>query len=119
LGVYPMEITALGFMVGSVHGIPKRMRKAVEIPLWFSCAVVAPARLDKGCAGGRYQRSTAECPDDKSAAAREKTVWLKDKMAKGMDIKVQTDEGFVQLGGFVNSLAPKVGRAQRPEIKAP
>jgi osmotically-inducible protein OsmY len=56
-----------------------------------------------GCAGNQTQESTGEYIDDAAISTKVKSRLLMDKDASGLDIKVETFKGVVQLSGFVES----------------
>lgn len=60
-----------------------------------------------GCAGNKTQESTGEYIDDAAISTKVKSKLLVDKDASGMDIKVETFKGIVQLSGFVDSETEK------------
>ncbi len=70
-------------------------------------AAVALATLSTGCSGDRYSRSTGQTFDDAGTTARVKSKLLADPDVSGMDVKVDTFRGTVQLTGFVDSPAQK------------
>jgi osmotically-inducible protein OsmY len=61
-----------------------------------------------GCAGSQTQESTGEYIDDAAISTKVKSKLLVDKDASGMDIKVETFKGIVQLSGFVESEQEKL-----------
>ena len=66
-------------------------------------AVLASLLVAAGCAGNATQESTGEYIDDAAISTKVKSKLLVDKDASGMDIKVETFKGIVQLSGFVDS----------------
>lgn len=54
-----------------------------------------------------YDRSGGEVIDDSVITARVKTALIEDARTKAFQIEVTTNNGQVQLGGFVNSSAAK------------
>ncbi|MFN7139864.1 MAG: BON domain-containing protein [Limisphaerales bacterium] len=66
-------------------------------------AAVSLATFTTGCAGDRYSRSTGETFDDAGTTARVKSSMLADPQVSGLDVKVDTFRGTVQLTGFVDS----------------
>ena len=65
------------------------------------------AVFTNGCKGDRYTRSTGEYVDDKAIEAKVKSELLADPDVKGLAVNVEVNNGRVQLGGFVDSLAQK------------
>lgn len=53
-------------------------------------------------AGGPTKRSAGEYIDDKAVSAKVKAALLKDPDVKGLQVKVETYNGVVQLSGFVD-----------------
>jgi hyperosmotically inducible protein len=88
------------------------LRRILRCLLLSGCVVVAPVWLTAGCAGDRYHRSTGEYLDDKSLSTRVKAALLADKVVSGLDVKVQTYEGVVQLSGFVDTPAQQQRAAE-------
>ncbi|MBA4146984.1 MAG: BON domain-containing protein [Verrucomicrobia bacterium] len=66
-------------------------------------AAVSLVTFSTGCAGDRYSRSTGQTFDDAGTTARVKSKLLADPDVSGMDVKVDTFRGTVQLTGFVDS----------------
>ena len=57
-----------------------------------------------GCAGhgNDRQKNTGEYLDDSWITSKVKTAFVKDKTLSSSDINVETNQGAVQLSGFVN-----------------
>jgi osmotically-inducible protein OsmY len=55
-----------------------------------------------GCAGNRTHESTGQYIDDSTITTKVKTALLADPEVSGLDVKVETFKGVVQLSGFVN-----------------
>ncbi|MBW6504049.1 BON domain-containing protein [bacterium] len=53
-------------------------------------------------AEGPAKRSAGEYVDDKAVSAKVKAALLKDPDVKGLQVKVETYNGVVQLSGFVD-----------------
>jgi hyperosmotically inducible protein len=70
-------------------------------------AAVSLASLMTGCQGDEYTRSTGETVDDASVTAQVKTELLADPQVSGMDVKVDTFRGTVQLTGFADTFEQK------------
>ena len=66
-------------------------------------AAVSLVTFTTGCAGDRYSRSTGQTFDDAGTTARVKSKLLADPNVSGLDVKVDTFRGTVQLTGFVDS----------------
>ena len=71
----------------------------------FSAAALVT--IGTGCAGDKYSRSTGEAIDDSTVTAKVKSEMLADPDVKGMQVKVDTFRGQVQLTGFVDTAAQK------------
>jgi hyperosmotically inducible periplasmic protein len=69
------------------------------------CLVLTIALMS--CAGSRTSESTGQYIDDSTITTKVKTDLLADEGLKGLDIKVVTFKGVVQLSGFVNSESQK------------
>ena len=70
-------------------------------------AALATLLVAAGCAGNATQESTGEYLDDAAISTKVKSKLLVDKDASGIDIKVETFKGIVQLSGFVDSETEK------------
>ena len=81
------------------------MKKFIKQCGLFACmiAAVSLVTFSTGCTGDRYSRSTGQTFDDAGTTARVKTALLADPNVSGMDVKVDTFRGTVQLTGFVDS----------------
>lgn len=55
------------------------------------------------CAGSRTHESTGQYMDDSTITTKVKTALLADPDVSGLDVKVETFKGVVQLSGFVDS----------------
>lgn len=62
------------------------------------------------CGSSPTDRSTGQVVDDSAITAKVKSKMLADRDVSGLDIKVETFRGTVQLSGFANSAA-EVNRA--------
>ena len=60
-----------------------------------------------GCAGNKYDRSTGQYVDDKSAGSRVRKALNDSPEYKFDDVNVDVFRGTVQLSGFVNTSAQK------------
>lgn len=65
--------------------------------------VIVLAVLLSACATQGTQQSAGEYIDDTVITSKVKTALLKDDEVEGLDVKVETFRGVVQLGGFVDS----------------
>ncbi len=85
------------------------MKHAIRLFGFLTCfsAAVSLVSLSTGCAGDRYSRSTGEAIDDASITAKVKSELLSDPDVKGMQVKVDTFRGKVQLTGFVDNAQQK------------
>lgn len=85
------------------------MKKFIKQCGLFACMVAAVSLVTftTGCAGDNYSRSTGQTFDDAGTTARVKSQLLADPDVSGMDVKVDTFRGTVQLTGFVDSPAQK------------
>ena len=81
------------------------MKKFIKQCGLFACmiAAVSLASFTTGCAGDEYSRSTGQTFDDAGTTARVKSALLDDSQVSGMDVKVDTFRGTVQLTGFVDT----------------
>ncbi len=70
-------------------------------------ASVAATQFTTGCAGDRYSRSTGQTLDDSAITAKVKSKMLADSQVEGLDVKVDTFRGEVQLTGFVDTYRQK------------
>ncbi|HZP87235.1 MAG TPA: BON domain-containing protein [Burkholderiales bacterium] len=66
----------------------------------------------QGCAPTETRRSVGRTVDDATITARVKTALLADKDVSGLDVKVDTYRGVVQLSGFVDN-AEQAARAEQ------
>lgn len=76
----------------------------------FAACLLSAATLvsfSTGCSGDKYSRSTGETIDDASITAKVKSEMLGDPDVKGMQVKVDTFRGKVQLTGFVDNANQK------------
>jgi hyperosmotically inducible protein len=55
-----------------------------------------------GCAGNRTHESTGQYIDDSTITTKVKAALLADPDVSGLDVKVETFKGVVQLSGFVD-----------------
>ena len=60
-----------------------------------------------GCAATSTQQSTGEYIDDSSITVKVKAAFVKDPLVKAIDVKVETLNGVVMLGGAVNTTEEK------------
>ena len=58
-----------------------------------------------GCASTGNRQSAGEYFDDAVITTKVKAALLKDRTVEGLDVSVETYNGVVQLGGFVESRA--------------
>ena len=81
------------------------MKKLITQCGFFACMLTAVSLVTftSGCAGDRYSRSTGQTFDDAGTTARVKSKLLADPDVSGMDVKVDTFRGTVQLTGFVDN----------------
>ena len=68
-------------------------------------AAVMLAAAVAACAGSPAKESTGEYIDDSTITTKVKTALLSDSVSQGMNIKVDTFKGTVQLSGFADSAA--------------
>lgn len=68
----------------------------------FALAAMLTACTTQGTDRNTKQ-STGEYVDDVVITSKVKAALLKDDEVEGLDVKVETFRGVVQLGGFVNS----------------
>ena len=85
------------------------MKKTFRCLSVIAClaGAVTIASFTTGCAGDRYSRSTGEAIDDSSITAKVKSEMLADPDVKGLQVKVDTFRGQVQLTGFVDNFQQK------------
>ena len=83
------------------------MKKIISSLAIITCLGVGVAVFNTGCSGDRYHRSTGKYIDDKTITAKVKADLLADPDVKGTAVKVDTYNGRVQLGGFVDTIAQK------------
>lgn len=71
----------------------------------MSCDVQASGSIRVGACtlGPGHERSASEVISDATITSKVKTALLAEEDVKSMDIKVETFNGSVQLGGFVDS----------------
>lgn len=81
------------------------MKKFIQQCSVFACmiAAVSLVTFTTGCSGDRYSRSTGQTFDDAGTTARVKSSLLADPQVSGVDVKVDTYRGTVQLTGFVDT----------------
>lgn len=60
-----------------------------------------------GCAATPTRESTGEYVDDTAITAKVKAAFIHDDTVKAFDVSVETFNGVVQLGGFVDTAAQK------------
>lgn len=65
------------------------------IALIFAVALIS-------CASNRTHESTGQYVDDSTITTKVKAALLADPDVSGLDVKVETFKGVVQLSGFVN-----------------
>lgn len=87
--------------------VGKSMKKIISGLSVVVCLGVGVAVFNTGCAGDRYHRSTGTYIDDKTISAKVKADLIGDPDVKGMAVKVDVNNGKVQLSGFVDSAAQK------------
>jgi hyperosmotically inducible protein len=78
------------------------MKKILSI-LLCTCLLGVVTIAFQGCAATGTRESTGEYIDDAAITAKVKTALLRDDIVKGLDVKVQTFRGSVQLSGFVDN----------------
>ena len=85
------------------------MKKTFRCLSVIAClaGAVTVASFTTGCAGDSYSRSTGETIDDSSITAKVKSEMLADPDVKGLQVKVDTFRGQVQLTGFVDNVQQK------------
>lgn len=66
-------------------------------------AVAALVSFASACASGAGRQSTGEYFDDAVITTKVKAALLADETVEGLDVSVETWQGVVQLGGFVDS----------------
>jgi osmotically-inducible protein OsmY len=79
------------------------MKKTISIIL-CTCLLGGIAVAFQGCAATGTRESTGEFIDDAAITAKVKTALLRDDIVKGLDVKVETFRGSVQLSGFVDNV---------------
>jgi len=75
------------------------MRSSAGI-LWI-LTIAATAVV--GCAATPHHESTGQSFDDSTITSKVKADFIEDPLTKARDISVTTDQGVVQLSGFVDS----------------
>ena len=75
-------------------------------------SIVSIAALAAGCAASPAHESTGEYLDDATITTKVKTELLTAKDLSSLEIRVQTRNGEVQLGGYAPSEAEKERAAQ-------
>jgi hypothetical protein len=65
--------------------------------------MILMASLLLGCAGTSTQESTGEYLDDSAITAKVKSAFMADREVSALNIKVETNNGVVQLSGFASS----------------
>jgi osmotically-inducible protein OsmY len=71
-------------------------------PRIFWLSILAVAAL-VGCAATPHRESTGVYFDDATVTSKVKAELIEDPLTKARDISVTTDQGVVQLSGFVDS----------------
>ena len=71
-------------------------------PTFFWASALAAAAL-VGCAATPHHESTGVYFDDATVTSKVKADLIEDPLTKARDISVTTDQGVVQLSGFVDS----------------
>lgn len=72
-----------------------------------ACVALLSAAVLVGCAATASHESTGQAVDDSEITAKVKAALIKDPETKARDIGVNTEQGVVQLSGFVGSDAER------------
>lgn len=80
----------------------KTSLKTITLVALFT-ATLGLASFSGGCAATATRQSTGEYIDDSSTTAKVKAAFVKDPIVKAIDVKVETLNGVVMLGGAVNT----------------
>lgn len=79
-------------------------------------SILLAVMLVAGCAGGARQQSTGEYIDDAAITSKVKTQLLRDPDVSGLQVKVDTYKGQVQLSGFVDTPEQRAKAAEIARI---
>jgi len=90
----------------------KQLLREREFFITIVLASMLLAVLLTGCAGGAAKESTGEYVDGQAITAKVKTQLLRDPDVSGIQVKVETYRGQVQLSGFVDTPAQKTKAAE-------
>ena len=72
----------------------------------------AGVAFNAGCSSTAEHRSTGAFIDDSAITTKVKAAFVKDDVVKAIDVKVDTYNGTVQLGGFVENAEQRVRAEQ-------